>query len=433
MVKFGCAWFDDPCALGPATIAESGGALGRRIADFGNLASDVIWLSNLNYDQMISTRLSFNAHFRNNGYLRRKTHQILTAIGMEEKPVEEQVQALADIFSRVVRLAHHFLDFNYVPPEHSFNRGLRTLLGYPDSPLPEFLARAIDDANKSYTQCLKNGYAVGERKYRTFLLSPWEHARTLLTAPMPDGSWRHLKGKDVPCDPIKFAENAGPFLARVTVNKIDPDLSALLNYGSNARGSRDNRQWVAATELIAILQLAADVTVHEAVVWDGVTNFRPLLSRLTDKLPDDECNMLCYSLGLLAENLWTGIAATLPPKNRGHQSYANPISPFLRSHDLVRCLGAARGLQQLGFDVQSFGTGAVMIDAANVSDQALLDASRQLNLLPPPCPGADPSIEAQDQVPAIWALQNLFACQQSHQILNIDRQIVDDVVLGGSQ
>lgn len=431
MVKFGCAWFDDPCTLGSATIAEAGGAFGRRVADFGNLPSDVIWLSNLNYDQMISTRLSFNAHYRNNSYLRRKTYQILTAVGMEESPVEEQVQALADIFSRVVRLSHHFFDFDYVPPEHSFNRGLRTLLGYPDAALPEFLARAIDDANKSYTQCLKNGYAVGERKYRTFFLSPWEHACTLLTAPMPDGDWRHLKGKDIPTDPIAFAETAGPFLARVTVNKIDPDLSALLNYGSNARGSRDNRQWIAATELIAILQLATEVTVHEAVVWEGMTSFRPLMARLTDKLPDDECNMLTYSLGLLAENLWTGIAATLPPKNRGQQNFANPISPFIRSHDLVRCLGVARGLQQLGFDVQSFGTGAVMIDAANVPDQALLDASRQLNLLPPPCPGADLSVTPQEEVPAIWALQNLYAHQQSEQILSVDRQIVEDVILGG--
>ena len=428
-LKFGCVLFDDPF------VHESGwacvsGQKALRVPGTQHLSTDTVWLTNLSYDLIYGAGLNRNPRFRRTEYLRQKLKQITNALGLQEDPTQ-QVEVLAEVFERVVSATAKMLSIDHIPLD-TLAKGVRELLGPPDPVLPQAIHKILEDSAKSWTICQVPYMEHRERK--RFVLPPQAHAKELLMAPLPAGSWDRVAANKIPgknaCLETWLNEMRTPCMARVVINRIDPQYNALVNYGSDTRESRGNRQWVTTTEMLSLLQMAAEIQILEVISCEGTVGIGEKMQRILS-MPD-ECQ-LSMSWGLFMENLWAGFCASYPPpaSQRGGKASFNPIAPFLRAHDRTLCLQAAIRLAQEGMTILGYGTGSVDFDASGVSEAEIVRAALKVGVLPPPCRLSYKAVqEIQGKITSpLGAMQMLLATGNSKQMLEADKQIINQLIL----
>lgn len=377
--KLGCIIFDEPSqhTTGWAAWIDQNGNRSEpyRIDGTNSLPTDIVWWINLTFEEMSMAKLSFNARFRGEGFLRTKMDVIFKEWGVSQSSPDEKAYLGAIVFWRVMFFVFIHYGFTRVPQD-SLKNGIRDVWE-KDPLLPDPIREALGDALTEYAQCEQNG-ATGGRP-ASFLVPRSQHARVILSSPVPGNAWKVVPEKLIPKGQVvdrSFRDHlidlGGPALIHAVISDIDPEKNSILGFGSGIRqrknaGSKSlkrhwesNRSWLTIDEAM-VVSAYAKVTVKNLIVTDPGKTM--LLSDLTPSWPEQmngNHEFLSWSYGLFLENVWIARAYPFPK-----ELLASGWQVFYRSFDHVASMKAAWELSRSGIVVLGYGAGRI---AAKVPD-----------------------------------------------------------------
>lgn len=447
---YGCVVFDDPHehAAGYAASTRNPGAA-YRIAGTGDLESDSVWLTNLDYTLTRESGLGGHARFRRADFFRRYLDHLCESCGLStaavnigHPPLVEYIEtgrrtrggvyserdlapakavALAGLTERTMRLTVALTGMTFVP-QYRLNLGLREMALPADPVLPEYMLEALEDAVVRKSTVERSVSVDGSARIAWYRLPPVAHALKILALPVPNGRWTPVEERgDIEAI---LGEDKMPFLAKATIKQVAPAFNRLINYGTGA-GRRSARRWIASLEYRALTDIA-EIRVHKLLVCDSVRK-SPFLEQAVVRLsPEADKLEASVSAGLFAENLWTAVAARHNPDGglRG-----NPATPFVHAVDRIACMSAALAVQDAGLDVVSYGLGTVAARIPYGCDERdIAKVAASSGTLPPA--GLLPLDDAQrifDLDTPLGIAQALHSGGCVGDLLNLDARIIESV------
>jgi hypothetical protein len=166
-----------------------------------------------------------------------------------------------------------------------------------------------------------------------------------------------------------------PFLVRCRITNIKPIMAEALSWGS---GSKSIREWLTDVEWRIVRQYA-DVELRAAMVCEqGYES----LDSYAAMLPKAGANELSYSLGLVAEQVWTALMNKQPRAGRitGYTARA----AWLRAIDRMQMFDYAQKMQsRRGVTLISYGMGNVVVRVPEGGTKNILDMAVDIGLMPP--------------------------------------------------
>lgn len=362
--QIGVVLFDDPDqhTSGWSCLAADGRV--RRIAGTESLDTGYQWITNLSYDQMASSGLSGNIRFRDADYLRTGAAEIARAFGVRPDAHSHAAEVAAGVASRVLRYAEIL---GQLPDagDRTLRSGLRKIAGACDPALQEHTVSVFEQAVCFYTACEQTpGY--DQSCATTFVVPQLVMARRIASLQifpaMNESLWRSVGRREMPGDGDVNAWVAGirkPTLLRINASDMDPDMNAIINFGSMSR-SRVPARWVPHTEA-AMLASISKVRILDAIESENPPERLPRY--VVDQVESiDDDFILSYSLGLYLESLLLAPATAhkAPPYAlRGGLKSTSVLAPFIRAEDRLVCLGYALRLRDAGFMIAGYGAGRI--------------------------------------------------------------------------
>lgn len=451
--------FDDAHSHTSGYAATAGDVRASRIASTSGLASDVTWITNLGYNVSSSSGMTSHSRYRRDDFLKRKISSIASSIGLTEKALEDghplverfvlerkigDMVSVADypsalslvisqIFGNVAKLGETIFgyDFNHI---HRYNLGLREIAHPKDKSVgATYIADALTNAYTWWVNCERDA-KFGRAMTMSFRLEPVSHALNILNVPIPSGSWTSETNPEKALEIIAAGDK--PYAARVSIKNVHPEFNRILNFGSRGtykggRGTSVNRrfsmrEWLTDIELkmidgLAEVHIKEIIYCNKAIDYDWIIESRNMLEFLKDKL------MLSVSGGVLAENVWTGVAAQYRDKTANAKSVFNPVTPFMYALDRYYCFAAAVQLSKLGFNVNGYGAGQVVVeyDPDVVDWNYIAEVAVQLGLIPPA--GIVQSLESADLTTPLGIMQSLTATGDIGRIVDIDNKVTTSI------
>ena len=132
----------------------------------------------------------------------------------------------------------------------------------------------------------------------------------------------------------------------------------MLNLGEakGEGGKSKERNWVCQPEILYLSKFAS-LDISAAFVAEGYQD----LGRKTHLPYLGELSDFSYSLGLLAENVWIGLASRSINSQKRSKSLVSPRACWLKAADRFMTLTSAMMLSSAGFIVSSYGYGGVTV------------------------------------------------------------------------
>lgn len=427
-LKVGSVFFDDihDHASGYASIA---GNPSKKIQGTQDLDSDVIWITNLPYENLTFSGFTGHARFRTSTFLRTDITRISDFIGVPKNNPSHRAECIAIIVSNVLEITKQIFGFSIIP-DGDLKKAIREKIWRTDFSLPDFVVEALEDATVSWVPVARSGkpFKTGVSDRVIFRIHPKRTLKAILKEKIPFGySWT----KHTISDPskIKYLVQERPFLAKVNISKINPEMNDVLNFGggkSLLKGAR--REWITSVELKTLSEIA-DVYVKEIIVAsDNRFISHPALDKIMG-MDNAYCMSLSYNLFL--ENVWSAISTNHSPSqkgNRNFKSFINPAIPFVRTIDREICMSAASQILKAGFDVYGYGTGGVYVRlTGEETEEDFLNAALLSNTIPPAFPGQTrldvKPIMGEISTP-LKVLQALHLKGETDNILELDKKIM---------
>lgn len=388
-IQYGCVKFDDVRHhdTGWASIA---GKPAFRIANTRDLSSDVVWLTNLDYEMSFQSGMGMHAGFRRSDYLSEyflrtakkeatftgELYDFSKILGSQSINGPELTERGAAIFDRVMALASHKLGIQD-PPPYSLSRGIRdSMMGY-DAILPQVIVDALEDATSSFVWVERDTALSNADTWLTLSLPRVNHGTACANFPEPMGDWLPLQLPNQNEDAIDdwACDLNGYFIAQFSIENMNEQAHRLVNFGSG----RKTRRWTTGVEL-AVLNKVGRVTLKKAYRPSSVAPIESLLPLLESH---NDMHELSLSTGLLWQNIWTGLCSKRqPPAHiRRNNPSINALAPFIRANDRNACFLAALALQKKGIQIISYGRGKITIQH-NGDDERLAEILRKTQLIP---------------------------------------------------
>lgn len=348
-----------------------------RVKGVTDLASDVWWLTNLEFSDFFTSQLSRHPNAFPSSFLRTELKAVAEEIGASIDLVsqDQSCQALSTVFSRVVSLAVATL-------------GVQIGVGR-DKTLAEYIGARVINKHKiqdDLNLALKHAYQPQTICMQTKTPRDWRavalrrprylHAMEVLSSPVPgEFQWQYISQSVLPSDPVARIDwclaQSIPVLANVRVRQRRHPLASLVSFQG---GAKDERSWVCQPELLWLSEYADIEVIGVFVCSAGFTEQDELQTFPSLGL----MSFSSYSLGLLAESLWVSMAS--PRFGVPDKMYA-PRAVWYRAVDRLLMFIAASQLQQEGFHVSSYGAGAIWVtypagaanDLTEVANRAGLD------------------------------------------------------------
>ncbi len=373
--RFGCVMFDlvdVDNTLKPmpgSGWASIEGKSAFRIKNLEDLSSDIKWLTNLNQQTLWKTGVVSQSKLKHSAYLRTDVGQIMKEIGLNppKVPIATVCEKISEIFNKVMKMAQEFYDIQSFS-QKDLNTEVRDSIIEKDNNISDFVDEALTRSYQDLVICEKNIKDLPS--FITLRRPRYYHAKQILETAVPvwNQDWDFVAPDDMPKSNEKKIEflmaQKRPFIAKVHIQEFDYptqisiDLSKLLNLGEaiGEGGKTKDRNWVSQPELLYLSKFAK-LTIDAAFIAKGYQSFDdkinvPYLGELSD---------FSYSLGLLSEVLWTGLAArSLNPKTKGRY-LVSPRACWLKAADRFMTLTSAMMMASAGFKVISYAYGAVTV------------------------------------------------------------------------
>lgn len=381
-MKFGCVQFDDD-KPGPGW-ASIGGEQAFRIRSTGDLKSDVQWLTSLNYDKFSQSGFSNHPTLRSSGFLRTELNALKEEFGCESRHMKtsESTEFISEIFSRIMYLAKHNFGIQQ-STNTTLARDIREVLMPPDEGISDEMDEALKHAWQPYARCERNPKRQ-KTKAVTFRRSRYQHAKDVISVPVPGERWEFISSKSLPKNDVIswILKQDRPCLIRGALDQVPPEMSPLVSFGG---GSAHVRSWISHPELLLLSQ-HCKLSVDAIFMAD---EYVPISTK--KKLPVvDGLSELSISLGILSENYWVGLSMQQPPKFGDY--VLTPRAVWMRACDRSHMFMPAMQLHLAGFHVQSYGVGSVTVSVPFGQLQKVIEVAGDAELMPPISASGDAAI-----------------------------------------
>jgi hypothetical protein len=376
-VKFGCVMFDLQEDQDGKLIPLPGSGWGSieggsafRIKNTGDLSNEVKWLSNLSQNVLWKSGAVKQPKLKHSSYLRTDVGQIMKELGLTppKVPIAEVCETLSEIFTKIMKLSIEFYGVKSFNQKELFSEIKLSILGDDRN-----ISIHVDEAlSRSYQDLVICEKPINTEKnlFVTLKRPRYYHAKTIMDTSIPfwNGNWEFFGPDVLPNTTEKKIEYLmkleRPFVAKISINSFNHsnnfnvDLSKLLDLGEaiGEGGKTKDRNWVCQPELLYLSKFAS-LNIDAAFVADGYQNISenitlPYLGELSD---------FSYSLGILAENVWIGLAnRSVNPQTRT-KTLVSPRACWLKAADRFMTMTSAMMLSSAGFTVTSYGYGGVTI------------------------------------------------------------------------
>ncbi len=363
--------------------ASVGGEPARRVQSVHELASDVLWLTNLTWNNFFKAGLTRHPNFRSDGWLRTLFGQITTELGVhgDDASPDIAVEAMAAVAQRVANVATD--DYKVRIKSARLNEDFATALKAPACGLNDtyypFFESIADHPSVSVIQTANYSAASPTVTLRRNRLL---HAAHVLSTPVPPDTGWELE-RSVGSGQDHWLESVTrPFLVRCTISNVNPLMAEVLSWGS---GSRQVREWLTDLEW-RIVREFSDVQVHAALLCSKPAQ---VLTQAA-LLPTGAMTPLSYTQGLVAENIWTAMVSRQRHKDAYRYTAA---AAWLRASDRMTMFDYAQRLHARGVVVMSYGVGNVVARYPEGGLRRTLDIATDLSLLPPSSKFAEARLE----------------------------------------
>lgn len=427
--RYGCVIFDDPNEHQSGYAAKAG-EKARRIRGTRDLDSDYIWLTNLSYDQVITSGFSQHARFRYEGFLRVPIDRILKLHNVIDG--EESAEMIATLADRVSRIAYDFCNIGFAPGREMKQMIRQSFKHGADPVMPEWACDALRDATSYYTFCEKpvNQFMVEKdpSSIVEFQVHPMFIARNILALDLPYGThWEKVHASRLNISQRTSFENlykavGGPFFAKIKITDIDESFNQILNFGSMP-AFQGRRQWISSTELEALYGIAKPDIKELIIPRDHAQYLLPYLEKLLE-LPEICQSSLSYRLFM--DNLWCAAGTNFNPAIYRAIPYKliNPATPFVRALEREICMNLAILLTHHGLEVMGYGSGFIKVRLNGESPEQILEAAQQTNTIPPMCPNSNITMEIDSPM---MAQQLQYINAQTKLIMEYDKLIIGKI------
>lgn len=373
-------------------IASLAGGEPTRVTCVGDLDTSAVWISNLDFEDMLTARLLDNPRLRGNDFFRMKLDRLALEFGVDLLTnLHEGIKQLSAAASRIVN--YTCVTYGVTQVQRSLRETIQRVI-LKDSPIHHqtpAVADAIKNAFLANQRCygkLNQGISIPLRYSRTW------YCRQLLSMQVPVGQWR-LTGAKLPLE-NKVTCRSGPgslvyqyllalcsdrpFLARISSKSTNPKVDRLIDFVDN----REQRDWVPGHEAVNIA-FYSDVTVHELLVCDEYTSLDQVPSyRFPHSHISDDMSL---SAGIIAENHWVSLASIVKIDGFGGKprSVHTAAASWLRAWDRLYCFKAAMEIQSHGYFIRSYGVGTINIhcDSSPEKIKDLIGLAATIGLSPP--------------------------------------------------
>jgi hypothetical protein len=382
---YGFALFDNT-QLPKEGFASIAGRKPRRIESIGDLDSDIIWISNLNFNESFDANINRSPKMRRNDFLRVPIQRLAREIGVNlvDNP-EHGVALISEAINRLMTKASQV--YGFYRPEDTLRNTLEKILLNKNSDFENqtVAQQALNNAFQSFQPCYGN-IPQGVQNVQ-FRWSRTHFANTILRMPYPKGEWSVYQGRlpeknkdrGKSSDMYDFLEDLGnsqPALCKIKVANISPEVDELLDftYGTECR------EWMPIHEVIKLAEYAV-VNIKNILVCEKYTTAKEEGLDLPDEGPVSD---LSLSYGLLAENMWLSISSKQKTLRAGrHTEWVSARAVWLRAWDRVICLDAALEFKSQNFHVSSYGLGSVNLLVWPELFGGAIDTALSLKMSPP--------------------------------------------------
>lgn len=400
-IKFGCVMFDlqegvdnklTPMPGSGWASIEGGNAY--RINNVGDLSNEIQWITNLSQEIFWKTGVARQNKLKYSGYLRTDISQIIKELGLTQPriPIVEICKTISEIYNKVMRLAIEFYEITGFT-----QKDLATEIRNKLYPNDLNISTHVDEAlSRAYQDLVVCEHPISKEKVNFITLKRprYYHAKSILESSIPlwNGDWTFIGQEEMPVnitDKIEFLmKKEKPFVVKVAIhsfgfpngNKMNIDLNRLLNLGEaiGEGGKPKPRNWVCQAELLYLSRFA-DLDIEAAFIAEGYQELNsktnlPYLGELSD---------FSYSLGLLSECVWIGLASRSVNPQTKSKSLVSPRACWLKAADRFMTLTSAMMLSSAGFVINSYGYGGVSIMVEDSKLSKLIEIAPHAGLTVP--------------------------------------------------
>ena len=342
------------------------GSKSKRFNHPTDLASDVIWVTNVNFSSMNESPIKSLGNLRSEGFMPTTLSLMLADLDFSTNDQNRDVaaQKLSTVLGNYSALM--FKCYGGYPHRgyNMIDNFQEMLFEGPKVTEPTILS-ALDGAYQSNTFCISsnrkgnNATIIGVRRNR------FEHAIDVMSARVPDGGWSHVSKDFVgktESERIKTLNSFDlPFIAQIRLEEIDPAVASIFGFGQASFDKKNStiRKFITNSEFV-IAQQFAKVSIDDIFICNS---FRQLPDDLRLPLPivQDPVHALSYSVQLLCEtHLLAAMRQSNSPASR-HKKRTSEIACFLAARDRVITFMMALMLHNAGFQVSSYRGGQVFL------------------------------------------------------------------------
>lgn len=362
--RLGVALFNNPASPTSGVAATAGRppiAFESRL----ELPSDALWIST-------ATGATCAQNFRPADFLRVRPFAIAEDLGVVLDDVTGGLGECAKVIGSIRDIAaqsYPWSDFSVDWSHPNLSTAISKILPSRGA-VPEAIGSPLNQAMQSFSVVQDKpsfgSYPMAQYSLRKNRLC---YAQWLLSGLFPSGSWYFERGRlslDQLLDPERpcIVEASVEFEGSALSDGVTPSLVA---FGSSSFGGGREviRRWISQPEL-AWLSRYARIHVSTALFCRGAS---PLPSEfaLPPVLLVDPLLSLSVAAGVMAECHWNGVAAgsfARRSTSGGAVRFVtvnHPIGVWLRALDRAYCFAMAKHASARGFDVSSYGYGAVTV------------------------------------------------------------------------
>lgn len=379
--RYGAVIFDDEVAHGAGWACVAGDDP-IRICGTHELQSDVVWVTNLDYNTSRISGLQ-GSRFRRSNYLLHDLTRLCNEIGIAgEKDSMIDPKSVFDgrystaislkagfsawILDRIIQISVNMLPMN-VAPLSDIQSGIREFIipteaaYFYNGEIPEGTAlEALEASDIPWNHASRTGIKIEGRKVR-LNTNRARHAQYMMTVRFPVGDWSDIGGAKLlnkrPKEAVIgwLADHPGALL-RVTMKTTDYDMEGLINFGGNNSNNPRSGNWLVAPELARLLPFC-EFTIHEAIEGHEMRSVGQLIHNAgIDFKEVVERRSASYPFQVWMEILWRSVMGR--PRSWSKKTI-NPAGAFMRAADRGMEFFAAHTLLEAGLTVIGYGAGAV--------------------------------------------------------------------------
>ena len=370
--------------------ASIAGTAAFRIDHLAELPSDVVWITNLDFNSYLKNNMGGSPNFVPYYYLKTDIGQIAAEIGahIEHERINVIVECLANVFARTMRLAEQQYGIRGIgigAGKKKLEHAVASAIGRGNTPtLDASLNKAMEQAFQRRNKVI--GQTIPREWWQcTLRRNRYEHAHDTLSVRVPsNNNWEYLDASRLPSakQRVDWAiHNELPTAVQVTVAD-GRGLGAVLTSFGNKGHTTIAREWVSAPELC---WLARYYSVHIEAAFVCNDGYRPQPEIERFPAANEFC-LASLSMGLLVENFFSVLME--PPVNQMNASIYVPscvwysavdrFIMFLLAYRIVKASGF--GDPNAGFKIHSYGFGNIQVCTPHDKVDELTDLAAGLGL-----------------------------------------------------